>query len=98
MKFLRTILFTLNLILAVGLILTTLAGTVRPSTTLVPSVLAYGYLPLLAANVLMVLLWLLMKRWEALLSVAVIALRWGMVGMFFQLGGATKVPAAEEHP
>lgn len=98
MKFLRTILFTLNLILAVGLILTTLAGTVRPSTTLVPSVLAYGYLPLLAANVLMVLLWLLMKRWEALLSVAVIVLRWGMVGMFFQLGGTTKVPAAEEHP
>ena len=98
MKFLRTILFTLNLILAVGLILTTLAGTVRPSTTLLPSVLAYGYLPLLAANVLMVLLWLLMKRWEALLSVAVIALRWGMVGMFFQLGGTTKVPAAEDHP
>ena len=98
MKFLRTILFTLNLILAVGLILTTVAGAVKPSQMLLPSLLAYGYLPMLAANMVMVLLWLLMKRWEALLSVAVIALRWSMVGLFFQVGGTTKVPAAEEHP
>ena len=75
MKIIRTILFMLSLILAVGLALTTLAGVVSPSRTVVPSLLAYGYLPLLAANVLMALVWGLMRRWEALLPVAVIGLR-----------------------
>lgn len=98
MKIIRPILFTLNLILAAGLVLTTLAGVVRPSRMLLPSLLAYGYLPLLGANVLMVLLWALMKRWEFLLSVAAIAVRWSMVGLFFQVGGTGKVPDREEHP
>ena len=98
MKIIRTILFMLSLILAVGLALTTLAGVVVPSRTVVPSLLAYGYLPLLAANVLMALVWGLMRRWEALLPVAVIALRWSMVGCFLQVGGTSKVPPREEHP
>lgn len=98
MKVIRSILFIINLLLAVGLILTTLAGTVRPSQMLLPSLMAYGYLPLLLANVAMVLLWLLMKRWEFLLSVAAIALRWSMVGLFFQVGGSSMVPSREEHP
>lgn len=98
MKIVRTILFILNLLLALGLVLTTLAGVVRPSQLLLPSLLAYGYLPLLAANMAMVLLWLLMKRWEFLLSVAVIALRWSMVGLFFQVGGTATVPDRGEHP
>lgn len=98
MKAIRAILFTFNLILAVGLVLTTLAGVVRPSRMLLPSLLAYGYLPMLAANVAMIFIWLLMKRWEALLSVAAIALRWGMVGLFFQVGGTQTVPPREEHP
>lgn len=98
MKVIRTILFILNLLLAVGLVLTTLAGVVRPTQTLLPSLLAYGYLPLLIANVAMVLLWLLMKRWEFLLSVAAIALRWSMVGLFFQMGGTATMPSRDKHP
>ena len=99
MKVIRTILVILNVILALGLLLTTLAGTVAPSRTVLPSLAAYGYLPLLAANVLMIVVWLLMKRWSWLLSAGVIALRWATLGFFFQVGGwSSKAPDAEEHP
>ena len=98
MKAIRSILFIVNVLLALGLLSSTLAGAVEPSRWLLPSLLAYGYLPLLAANVLLAAVWLLMRRWEWLLSVAVIALRWSMVGLFFQVGGTAKVPDREEHP
>lgn len=98
MKVIRTILLILNIILALGLVLTTLGGTLAPSRSVIPSALVFGYLPLLGANVVMIVLWLLMKRWTWLLSAAVIALRWGMLGIYFQLTGTSRVPDAEEHP
>ncbi len=99
MKIIRSILLILNLILALGLLFTTLAGTVAPSRSVLPNLATYGYLPLLAANLLMIILWLLMKRWTWLISAAVIALRWSMVGLFFQVSGLTaKAPSADEHP
>lgn len=98
MKIVRTILLVINVILIIGLLLTTVGGSVAPSTSLLPGLLAYGYLPMLGLNVLMVLVWLLMKRWQCLLSVAAIAVRYTMLPLFFQVGGTMKVPAAEEHP
>lgn len=98
MKIIRAILFILNVILALALVLTTLAGTLPPSRTLLPSVAAYAFLPLLAANVVFILIWILLRRWTWLFSAAVIALRWGMVGLFFQFGGLAKKPVAEDHP
>ena len=98
MKFIRTILLILNILLAIGLLLTTVAGSFNPSRFLWPSLLAYGFLPLLAANVLMVLLWGLMKRWQALISIAAIAVRWSIVGLFVQVGGIGKMPDREAHP
>ena len=98
MKILRTILFILNAILALGLVLTTLAGAVAPSRTILPSLLAFGYGPMLLANVVMVVVWVLMRRWEVLLPVAAIAVRWVMVPLMLQVGGTSKVPLVEEHP
>lgn len=98
MKVLRVILMILNLLLAVGLVLTTLAGTVPPSRCILFSLLSFAYLPLLLANVVMVLVWALMKRWQFVISVAAVALRWSYVGLFLQLGGTSQVPASEEHP
>lgn len=94
----RVILLILNAILALGLLLTTLAGVVVPSRTVLPSVAVYGYLPLLAANVLMIVVWLLLRRWTWLLSAVVIALRWAMLGYYFHIGGTSQAPDAEEHP
>ena len=98
MKVIRAILFIINIIAAVGLVLTTLAGVVSPSRSVLPSLLAYGYLPMLAVNIGMALLWLLFGRWEMLLSVAAIALRWSMLPLFVQAGGTSKVPPADDHP
>ena len=98
MKIIRSILFIINVVLALGLVLTTLSWVVEPSKFIYPSLLAFGYLPMVALNVVMVVLWLLMGRWEALLSVAAIAARWTFLPLFFQFGGTTKVPPAEEHP
>ena len=98
MKVVRGILFILNLLLAVGLLLTTVAGGVSPSQSVLPSLAAYAYLPLLAANVLMVVVWLLMGRWEALLSVAAVAVRWSTLVAYLQVGGIARVPDRERHP
>lgn len=98
MKVIRSILLIINVILALGLVATTLGDALAPSQSVVPSALAFGYLPLLAANVLMIVLWLLLRRWTWLLSAAVIVLRWGTLVTFLQLTGTSKVPPAEEHP
>ena len=98
MKVVRTILFIINALVALALVLTTLAGTVAPSTSIIPSLLAFGYVPMLALNVLCVVVWALMGRWELLLSVAAIAARWTMLGLFLQVGGTSKMPDRAEHP
>ena len=98
MKVIRAILFVINIILAIGLLLTTLAPGVAPSQSILPSLLAFGYLPMLAANVLMVVIWLIMGKWQFLLSAAAIAIRWGFVGLFMQVGGTSAIPDREEHP
>lgn len=98
MKIIRSILFVINIILALALLATTVAGTFAPSRFLLPSLLAYGYLPLLAVNVVMVIMWLIMGKLKFLLSVGAIALRWSMVGLFFQVGGTAKAPDPAEHP
>ena len=52
MKIIRIILLILNILAALGLIATTLAGVISPSKNIMPSVLAYGFLPMLGINLL----------------------------------------------
>ncbi|MDY6372235.1 MAG: endonuclease/exonuclease/phosphatase family protein [Bacteroidales bacterium] len=98
MKIVRAILLTLNLLAAVGLLLTTLAGSIAPSRSVLPSVAAYAYLPMLALNLVFLLGWLLAGKWPFLISTAAIAARFSVLGLFFQIGGTSKVPPLEEHP
>ena len=98
MKIIRTILLILNVLAALGLVATTLAGVVAPSSNILPSVLAYGYLPMLALNVLFVLMWLFWGKWHFLVSTAAIAARYTFIGLYVQVGGTATVPSAEEHP
>lgn len=98
MKIIRIILLILNILAALGLITTTLAGVISPTKNIMPSVLAYGYLPMLGVNILFVFLWLLMGKWQFLISTAAIVARFSFIGLFFQIGGTSKVPPADEHP
>lgn len=94
-KFFRAILFIINILFAVALVVSTLAGTLPPSRFAAVSILSYGYLVLLLANILFIVAWLCLSRWEFLLSVAAIAVRFSFVGLFFQVGGTTEVEPAE---
>lgn len=94
-KFLRTILLIINVLFVVALIVSTLAGSLPPSRFAAVSILSYGYLPLLIANVVFVILWLCLSRWEFLISTAAIIIRFAFVGLFFQLGGTKEVESAE---
>lgn len=98
MKAIRAILLTLNILAAVGLLLTTLAGSIAPSRSVLPAVAAYAYLPMLALNLLFLLGWILARRWPFLISAAAIAVRYSVLFCFFQLGGTSKVPSLDDHP
>lgn len=98
MKKIRIILLLFNIIAAIGLIATTLAGAIAPSTSILPSVLAYGFLSMLLLNVVLVIVWLVMGRWEFLVSAGAILARISYIGLFFQMGGTSEVPSREEHP
>ena len=92
MKVVRAILLTLNLLAAVGLLLTTLAGSIAPSRSVLPAVAAYGYLPMLALNVLFVVGWLLARRWPFLISAAAIGTRYTVLLLFLRLSGTATPP------
>lgn len=98
MKTIRIILVIVNVLVALGLVLTTLAGSVAPSKSMLLSLLSFGYIPMLAANMLAVLLWLVFRRWECIISIAAIAARWAFVGLIVQVGGTSKMPDREAHP
>lgn len=98
MKAIKVILLILNILAALGLVATTLAGTVAPSTNIYPSVFAYGFLPMLLVNVLFILLWLFLGKWKILISAAAIAVRFSFVGAFIQVGGNSDIPSLDEHP
>lgn len=90
-KFFRIILLIINLLFALGLILSTMAGSVAPHKMVYFSILSYGYFPLLLCNVVLILIWLFMGRWEFLVSVAAIVARWSFLPLFFQVGGCTDI-------
>ena len=95
-KLLRIILLIINLLAVLALIFSTLAGVVAPSRFVPISILSYGYFLLLLCNVLFVIIWLCLSRWEFLLSVAAIAVRLSFVPLFFQVGGVQDVEPADD--
>lgn len=95
MRLLRHILFLVNLIVAVLLLLSTMADAVSPSRFVILSLLSYAFLPLLIVNVVFALLWIFFKRWQCLLSIVVIALRFSTVLLCFQIGGTSEAKVGD---
>lgn len=96
-KFLRSILLIVNIVFVVLMLLSTLSGTLPPEKHGWIALLSYGYFPLLLCNVAFIIIWLFMGRWEFLVSVAAIVLRFSFVGLFFQAGGCTDVEVADDN-
>ena len=95
-KLLRFILLIINLLAVIALLLSTLAGVVAPSRFVPISILSYGYFILLLCNVLFVIIWLCLSRWEFLISVLAIGVRLSFVPLFFQVGGTLEVEPADD--
>lgn len=95
-KLFRAILLIINLVFALALVLSTLAGRVSPSRFVPISILSYGYFVLLLCNVLFVIVWLCLSRWEFLVSVAAIVARLSFVPLFFQVGGNLEAEPADD--
>lgn len=94
-KILRVILLIINLVFAVALIVSTLAGKVEPSKIVLVSILSYGYMIFLLANMLFAIMWLCLSRWEFLISVAAIVARLSFIPLFFQVGGTSEAQTGE---
>jgi len=90
-KFFRTILLIINLLFVIAMLVSTLAGVIPPSKIWWVSILSYGYFILLLANIVFIIIWLCLSRWEFLISVAAIAIRYAFVPLFFQVGGTLEV-------
>ena len=95
-KFFRFILLIVNVLFAAAMLLSTLSGTFAPSRFAAVSILSYGYFVLLLCNVLFIIIWLCMGRWEFLVSVAAIALRFSFVPLFFQVGGTAEADNSDD--
>lgn len=94
-KILRSILLIINVVFVVALLLSTFAGGVPPSRFVWISILSYGYFPLLICNIIFIIIWLSMSRWEFMVSAAAIVIRFAFLPLFFQVGGSMGVPADE---
>lgn len=88
-KFFRTLLLIINLFFVVLFVFSTMAEFVSPRKFILFSFLSYGYGILLIANILFVMVWLILKRWEFLISTLAIVLRISVFPYFFQFGGGS---------
>ena len=85
----RILLLIVNVVLALLLVASTLAGVIPPSKCILFSFLSYGYFYFLLANIIFVLIWLFFARKECIVSILTIAIRYTFLPLFFQFGGNT---------
>lgn len=94
-KLLKIILLILNCLVLALFLASTLAGRIVPSRNIIFSLLSYGYLYLLIANVLFAIVWLVFGSKWFLLPLGGILLRWSFLPLYFQIGGSDK-PSSEQ--
>ena len=92
-RFSRNILLTINIFLILLLVLAYLSIFINPATTAFPALFGLAYPYIAAANVAMVIVWILFRRWYALLSALVLAAGFGYIHNFIRFTNQGK----EEH-
>ncbi|MBO4740382.1 MAG: endonuclease/exonuclease/phosphatase family protein [Bacteroidales bacterium] len=95
-KILKVLFITLNLLFAIALLISSVAGIIKPSASIAVSLFSYGYLLLLVANVIFVVFWLCLKSRWCLLSLAVILLRFNIIHRYIQFGGTEDTEVISE--
>lgn len=95
-KIIKAILLTLNIVVLLLMIGSTMAGVIPPSKIIIFSLLSYGYLYLVLVNVVFVVIWLLMSSKWFLLSLVGIILRVSFIPLYFQVGGTDSLECGED--
>ncbi len=92
-RFTRNILLAFNIFLILLLVLAYLSIYINPATTAFPAVFGLAYPYIAAANVAIVILWILFRKWYALLSALALAAGFGYIHNFIRFTNQGK----EEH-
>jgi endonuclease/exonuclease/phosphatase family metal-dependent hydrolase len=84
-RFSRNILLAVNIVLVLLLLLAYLSIYINPATTAFPALFGLAYPYIAAANILMVLIWILLFRWYyALISALAVAIGFGYIHNFIR--------------
>jgi endonuclease/exonuclease/phosphatase family metal-dependent hydrolase len=83
-RFSRNILLAINIFLILLLALAYLSIYINPATTAFPALFGLAYPYIAAANVAMVIVWILFRRWYALLSALALAAGFGYIHNFIR--------------
>lgn len=92
-RFTRNILLAVNIFLVVLLLLAYLSIYVNPSTVAFPALFGLAYPYIAAANVAMVIIWILFRKWYVLISAIALAAGFGYIHNFIRFTNQGK----EEH-
>lgn len=90
-KFISTSILIINVIFAVLLLISTLAGIIKPSACVWISLLSYCYVPLLLINIGFILFWLFFANKYFLVSLVTIIVRYSFVPLYIQLSGNEQI-------
>ncbi|HUW93937.1 MAG TPA: endonuclease/exonuclease/phosphatase family protein [Bacteroidales bacterium] len=83
-RFVRNTLLAVNITLVAALFLAYLSVYINPTVTAVPALFGLSYPYIVAANIVMVVLWAAKRNWFALISVAAILLGTGYIHNFIR--------------
>jgi endonuclease/exonuclease/phosphatase family metal-dependent hydrolase len=85
-KFLHKVLLAVNILLALALLLSYLAYLINPVTFALPAFFGLAYPYILLINIIMIVIWAMLLRYEALISVFVIAIGYNHLINYFNIG------------
>lgn len=83
-RFSRNILLAVNIVLIVALLLAYISIYINPSITSLPALFGLAYPYIVAANIIMALVWFIFRKWLALISLIAIAAGFGYMHDFMR--------------
>lgn len=83
-RFSRNVLLVLNIVLVLMLFLAYVSVFIHPSSTAIPALFGLAYPYIAVANIVMILIWILFRRWYFMISVVAIAIGLGYINNFIR--------------
>lgn len=84
-RFTRNILLAVNIFIVLLLLIAYLSAYINPATIAFPALFGLAYPYIAAANIVMILIWILFRKWYAIISVLAIGAGFGYIHNFIRL-------------